>query len=242
MANSFATSVGSRSLKLWQAVCIAALTEFSGAVLLVASTTGTVKDGIIATSTFNARPDLLMSGFMAALMASSSWVMFATCMGWPVSTTHSIIGALIGVGVSAAGLGAVNWGWEGKGVAQVVTSWFLSPVLAGVLAAGIYLVTKHAVLRRSHSLARGIWAIPFYFTVTTFVVSFYVVSKNGKSTLTISSVNGHVSIAGDTRLCFGIMGGITAAMLVFCAGFMVPYFHRRLVSIRTSMSEHPSRV
>ena len=224
MANSFATSVGSRSLKLWQAVCIAALTEFSGAVLLGASTTGTVKDGIIATSTFNARPDLLMSGFMSALMASSSWVMFATCMGWPVSTTHSIIGALIGVGVSAAGLGAVNWGWEGKGVAQVVTSWFLSPVLAGVLAAGIYLVTKHAVLRRSHSLARGIWAIPLYFTVTT------------------SSVNGHVSIAGDTRLCFGIMGGITAAMLVFCAGFMVPYFHRRLVSIRTSMSEHPSRV
>ena len=229
VANAFATSVGSRSLKLWQAVCIAVFTEFGGAVLLGASVTSTVKDSIINISNFSSRPDLLMSGFMSALMSSSAWVMFASIMGWPVSCTHSIIGALIGVGVSAGGFGTVNWGWDNKGVAQIVTSWFLSPILAGILASFIYLTTKHAVLKSKNSLRMGIWAIPFYFTITIFIFSFYVVIKNGKSTLSVKSVNGKVTVTGDIGLAFGIIAAITGATLIFCVGFLVPYFYRRLV-------------
>ena len=210
-------------------MCIAIFTEFGGAILLGASTTSTVKDGIINIAFFNSRPDLLMSGFMCALMSSSTWVMFATYMGWPVSTTHSIIGALIGIGVSAGGFSTVNWGWDNKGVAQIVTSWFLSPILAGILASIIYLITKYVVLKSKNSLVRGIWAIPFYFVITTFIVSFYVVSKNGKSTLSIKSVNGKVTVTGNVALCFGIIAAITGAMLIFCVGFLVPYFYRRLV-------------
>ena len=114
VANSFATSVGSRSLTLLQAVLIALVMEFTGAMALGQQTTTTIKDGIIKGALFANRPDLLMVGFMCALISSSSFIMFATYMGWPVSTTHSIIGALIGVGISAYGFETVNWGWSGK--------------------------------------------------------------------------------------------------------------------------------
>ncbi|CAI5489496.1 unnamed protein product [Closterium sp. Naga37s-1] len=230
VANSFATSVGSRSLTLAQAVCIAIFTEFGGAIALGATTTKTVKDGIIQTNLFNSRPDLLMSGFMCALIASSSWVMFATFLGWPVSTTHSIVGALIGIGVSAYGMDAVNWGWNGKGVAQIAASWVLAPTLAGILAATIYLITLYAVMKRKNSLRAGIYAIPFYFTITTFIVSFYVATKNGKSTLNFSSstTGGAIKVTGNVALAFGIIGAVTGVMLIFSAGFLVPFFIRRL--------------
>ncbi|CAI7903320.1 unnamed protein product [Closterium sp. NIES-53] len=240
VANSFATSVGSRSITLAQAVLIAIFTEFGGAIALGATTTKTVKDSIIKTSYFSSRPDLLMSGFLCALVSSSTWVMFATYMGWPVSTTHSIIGALIGIGISGYGFESVNWGWNDKGVAQIVTSWFVSPVLAGILAAVIYLITLHVVMKSNNSLKRGIWAIPIYFTLTTFIVSFYVVSKNGQTTLEIKpkSTGGSLQVTGDVGLAFGIIGAITGAMLIFCAGFLVPYFIRRLQDEETLQWYH----
>ncbi|GJP47292.1 hypothetical protein CLOM_g6512 [Closterium sp. NIES-68] len=230
VANSFATSVGSRSLTLKQAVCIAFFTEFGGAIALGATTTKTVKDGIIKTYLFDDRPDLLMTGFMCALIASSTWVMTATYLGLPLSTTHSIIGALIGVGISAYGRGAVNWGWQGKGVAQIATSWILAPCLAGILAAIIYTITLFAVLKRRNSLRAGIWAVPFYFTITIFIVSFYVVSRNGRSSFTIdaSSIGGGLEVSGNIGLAFGIIGAITGTVLIFSVGFLVPFFIRRL--------------
>ncbi|CAI7802204.1 unnamed protein product [Closterium sp. NIES-53] len=230
VANSFATSVGSRSLTLAQAVCIAIFTEFGGAIALGATTTKTVKDGIIQTKLFDSRPDLLMSGFMCALVSSSTWVMFATFLGMPVSTTHSIIGALIGIGISAYGTSAVNWGWDGKGVAQIASSWVVAPTLAGILAAIIYMVTLYAVMKRKNSLRAGIYAIPVYFTITTFIVSFYVATKNGKSTLDFkpSTTGGAVKVSGNVGLAFGIIGAVTGVMLIFCVGFLVPFFIRRL--------------
>ncbi|GJP32918.1 hypothetical protein CLOM_g17501 [Closterium sp. NIES-68] len=230
VANSFATSVGSRSLTLAQAVFIAIFTEFGGAIALGASTTKTVKDGIIQTSMFNSRPDLLMSGFMCALVSSSTWVMFATYLGMPVSTTHSIIGALIGIGVSAFGIDAVNWGWNGKGVAQIATSWVLAPTFAGILAAAIYLITLYGVMKRKNSLRAGIYAIPVYFTITTFIVSFYVATKNGKSTLDFKpkTTGGALQVTGNVALAFGIIGGVTGAVLIFCVALLVPFFIRRL--------------
>lgn len=230
VANSFATSVGSRSLTLAQAVCIAIFTEFGGAIALGATTTSTVKDGIINTKMFNSRPDLLMAAFMCALISSSMWVMTATFFGCPVSTTHSIIGSLIGVGVSAFGADACNWGWAGKGVAQIAASWVIAPCVAGFFAAMIYTITLYAVLKRKNSLRAGIIAIPFYFVITTFIVSYYVASKNGKSTLKVETagMGGKVTLKGNVKLCFAIIGATSGAMLIFCAGFLVPYFIRRL--------------
>ncbi|KAJ3025876.1 UNVERIFIED_CONTAM: Na+/Pi symporter [Siphonaria sp. JEL0065] len=230
VANSFATSVGSRSLKLWQACCIAIFTEFIGAVALGASTTGTIKDGIINLSQFDKEQDLLMAAFMCALIGSSSWVMLATRFGWPVSTTHSIVGAIIGVGISAFGTNAVNWQWEGKGVAQIVASWLISPVVAALLAMLIYGLTRQFVLKAKNPLRAGIYAIPFYFTITTFIVSFYVVSKNGKSLLKISvaTLGGPLTVTGDLALCMGIVGAITGFVLLVSVLCAIPYFIRKL--------------
>ncbi|KAJ3094859.1 hypothetical protein HDU96_001431 [Phlyctochytrium bullatum] len=232
VANSFATSVGSRSLTLWQAVCIALFTEFGGAIALGAETATTIKDGIIKSSYFARRPDLLMAGFMCALIGSSCWVMYATYMGWPVSTTHSIIGALIGVGISGFGTDAVNWGWDGKGVAQIVTSWFLAPMLAGILATIIFTLTRVFILNSANSLRRGIFAIPLYFGFTAFIVSFYVCTKNGKSTLKIepkdNKLGNPLVITGDSTLAFSVIGACTGAVILFCYAFVVPYFIRRL--------------
>ncbi|CAI5480935.1 unnamed protein product [Closterium sp. Yama58-4] len=225
VANAFATSVGSRSLTLKQAICIAFFTEFGGAVALGATTAKTVKDDIIDINMFSSRPDLLMSGFMCALIASSAWVMTASILGFPLSTTHSIIGALIGVGISAYGKDAVNWGWEGRGVAQIATSWVLAPCLAGVLAAAVYTITLYGVMSRRNSLRAGIWAVPFYFTITSFIVSFYVFSRNSRwGFLGEEGVHNSSNIG----LTFAITGTITGATLIFSVGFLVPFFIRRL--------------
>ncbi|KAJ3071697.1 Na+/Pi symporter, partial [Podochytrium sp. JEL0797] len=226
VANSFSTSVGSRSLKMWQACSIAIFTEFLGAVALGASTASTIKDGIISLPLFDERQDLLMMAFMCALIGSSTWVMTATRFGFPVSTTHSIVGGTIGVGVSAFGMSAVNWGWEGKGVAQIVASWLISPIAAGCLAALIYLLTRKFVLRAKNSLRAGIFAIPIYFTITAFIVSFFVVSKNGKSSLKITFIP--FNVKGDLALCMGIVGGITGFICIVCTFFAVPFFLRKL--------------
>ncbi|KAI9335381.1 phosphate transporter [Zopfochytrium polystomum] len=232
VANSFATSVGSRSLKLWQAVIIAIFTEFGGAIALGGSTTGTIKDGIINLGLFDKRQDLLMAAFMSALIGSSSWVMFATRFGWPVSTTHSIVGAIIGVGISGFGSNAVNWQWDGKGVSQIVASWLIAPTVAGILAVIIYLLTREFVFKARDSLRAGIYAIPFYFTVTTFIVVFFITSKNGRGTLKfdVKKPGDPVKVTqGDLPTVLAITGGVSAGVLLFCLLFAVPYFVRRLV-------------
>ncbi|KAJ3283841.1 hypothetical protein HDU79_008733 [Rhizoclosmatium sp. JEL0117] len=142
VANSFATSVGSRSLTYAQAVCIALFTEFGGAVLLGASNASTIKDNIVKSSYFDKRQDLLMAGFMCALIASSLWIMGCIRIGMHPSTTHSIVCALVGIGVASYGWDTVNWSWNGRGVAFIVAGWFLAPALAAILAGTIYGVTR----------------------------------------------------------------------------------------------------
>ncbi|KAJ3014007.1 UNVERIFIED_CONTAM: Na+/Pi symporter, partial [Siphonaria sp. JEL0065] len=234
VANSFATSVGSRSLTYTQAVCIALFTEFGGAVLLGAANTGTIKDNIVKASYFAARQDLLMTAFMCALIASSLWIMGCIRIGMHPSTTHSIVCALVGVGVAGYGFEAVNWGWNGRGVAYVVSGWVLAPTLAAILAGTIYGLTRWIVFSNPEkSLMRGIYAIPVYFTITGFIVSFFVVMKNGRGDWSIAvggnNPGGAITINGDITKAFIIIGSMTAVIFIFCIAFAVPFFIRRLV-------------
>ncbi|KAI8612192.1 phosphate transporter [Chytriomyces sp. MP71] len=234
VANSFATSVGSRSLTYTQAVCIALFTEFGGAILLGASNTGTIKDNIVKSSYFAPRQDLLMTAFMCALIASSLWIMGCIRIGMHPSTTHSIVCALVGVGVAAYGWDAVNWGWNGRGVAYVVSGWVLAPALAAILAGIIYGLTRWIVFSNpEHSLYRGIYAIPVYFTITGFIVSFFVVMKNGRGDWGIAvggnNPGGAVTLTGDLTKAFVIIGSMTAVIFLFCMLFAVPFFTRRLI-------------
>ncbi|CAG8633695.1 17382_t:CDS:1 [Acaulospora morrowiae] len=175
VANSFATSVGSRSLTLKQACVIAVFTEFLGAFLLGSHTAETIRSKILDVKLFAKEPELIMLAMTCALVGSASWVIFASSKGLPVSTTHSIVGAIIGVGIAAFGTDAIIWNYNG--VAKIVTSWFISPAAAALVASIIYLITKYAVLLNANSFKRGLRTIPFYFSVTIAINVLYIVYK-----------------------------------------------------------------
>ena len=110
VANAMATSVGSKALTIRQAILVAAVFEFLGAVLAGGEVTSTIRRGIVDTSLMADDPRLLVLGMLAALLAAGTWLMVASRKGWPVSTTHSIVGAIVGFTVAGIGVGAVQWG------------------------------------------------------------------------------------------------------------------------------------
>ncbi|MCU7862957.1 MAG: inorganic phosphate transporter, partial [Candidatus Thiodiazotropha sp. (ex Lucinoma borealis)] len=130
VANAMGTSVGSGAISVKQAIIIAAIFEFAGAFIAGGSVTKTIRKGIIDPSSITGNPELLIYGMLSALLASAIWLMFASTRGWPVSTTHSIIGAIVGFAVVGIGVDAVNWGK----IASIVASWIVSPLVGGVIA------------------------------------------------------------------------------------------------------------
>ncbi|PVU86134.1 hypothetical protein BB559_006002 [Furculomyces boomerangus] len=209
VANSFATSVSSGSLTLGQAVFIAIFTEFIGAFFLGAKTADTIRSKILHTNLFNARADLLMLGMTTSVAGSAAWVIFATRMGWPVSSTHSITGAVIGMGIAAFGGNAVVWGY--KGVGKIVTSWFVSPVVAAIISAILFLITKYLVLERENSFEKGLKAIPFFVFLTFFI------------NLTFIIVKGTPGSAG-AKMSFGKACWISACAAAVIAAFSYVFY------------------
>jgi PiT family inorganic phosphate transporter len=140
VANAMGTSVGSRALTFRQAVLVAAIFEFAGSVLVGSHVTQTIRKGIIDPQHFASTPELLMLGMLASLLAAGIWLQIATSLGLPVSTTHSIVGAVMGFGILAHGLGSVDW----QKVSQIVLSWIVSPLAGGAIA---YFVFRHVSKR-----------------------------------------------------------------------------------------------
>ena len=227
VANSFATAVGSRSLTLMQAVIIALFTEFLGAVLLGAETVDTIKNKIIDVKDYQAVPDVLALSFLCALVGSSLWVITASKFGWPVSTTHSIVGAVAGAGIGAFGSGGVVWGWKGLG--QIVASWFISPVVSGLLASTIFLLTKRTVLDSNKSFQRALKAMPVYVFLTFSILLFYVISKAPKGIdLSKKDDKGNYTNTGKVGLVLGLTFGISGILALFTQLFAVPFFNRKI--------------
>lgn len=194
VANAFATSVGAGSLSLKWACVIAAVMEFLGAFLMGGSVTDTVRKKIIDTDVFDPvsdegaanGPELLMTGFLVALLASTTWLIIATYLSLPVSTTHSVIGSLIGVGLAFRGGSAVVWISEGsgfsklKGVVGVVLSWVISPVLSAVFAIIMFLLVRTLVLRRPEPFKAGLMFMPLFYGFTIAVTIFFIIYKGDK--------------------------------------------------------------
>ncbi len=126
VANAMATSVGSKALTIKQAIIVAAIFEFLGAVLAGGEVTATIRKGIVDTTLLANEPRLLIYGMLAALLAAGTWLLIASRNGWPVSTTHSIVGAIVGFAAVGIGIDAVQWGAVGK----IVMSWIISPLTA----------------------------------------------------------------------------------------------------------------
>ncbi|KAI8578098.1 hypothetical protein K450DRAFT_211996 [Umbelopsis ramanniana AG] len=217
VANSFASSVGSKTLTLVQACCIAVFTEFLGAFLMGSSTADTIRGNIISLELFANQPGTLMLAMLCAITGAASWVLFACRMGWPVSTTHSVVGAMIGVGVAGFGFGAVDWGWSGVG--SIIASWVISPICAGIVTAIILFITQQLVLKSDNSFKRGLIALPFYFFVTLAINVFYIVYK-GSPGLNLSKL--------PLGSVFGITFGISGGIFLFCWFFLKPFLKRRL--------------
>lgn len=176
VANAMGTSVGTKSLTIRQAILIAMVFEFAGAYLAGGEVTATIKDGIIDSTAFNAQPDLLVLGMIAALLAAGIWLVLASFYGWPVSTTHSIIGAIVGFTLVSVGSDAVQWGK----FAGIVGSWIITPALSGLLAYLLFVSVQRFIFNTSHPLESAKRVGPFYIFLTALVIGVVTLQKGLK--------------------------------------------------------------
>ena len=141
VANAMGTSVGSGALTLKQAIIVAALMEFAGAFLVGSHVTNTVRKGIIDPVVFSGDPNSYIYGMIAALLAAGTWLNIASYKGWPVSTTHSIVGAVLGFGIIFSGLSSIHW----DKVSQIAASWVVSPLLSGAISFLIFCLLRKVI-------------------------------------------------------------------------------------------------
>ncbi len=173
VANAMATSVGSRVLTIKQAVIIAAIFEFAGAVLAGGEVTNTIRSGIIEVGLLEGKPEQLIFGMLAALLAAGTWLAIASNMGWPVSTTHSIVGAIVGFAIAGLGWGAVQW----PVIGSIAMSWVISPLLAGVAAYLLFRSVQWLILDRRDPISEARRYVPLYIFLTGFIMSLMTLMK-----------------------------------------------------------------
>ena len=187
VANSMADAVGSGALSVKQAVIAAGICEFAGAVLVGSHVTDTIRKGIVDPSALASMPGmlegepaaLLVIGMSAALLSAAIWLNFATWTGMPVSTTHSIVGAVAGFGIVAAGIGSVNWGKMG----QIVASWFISPFAGGLMAFILFNIISKMILGQKKPAKAAIKVTPFIVFFLAMVVTLATIYKGFKHVL-----------------------------------------------------------
>jgi PiT family inorganic phosphate transporter len=212
VANAMGTSVGAKALTIKQAIFIAMIFEFAGAYLAGGEVTSTIRKGIIDSSYFVEVPELLVFGMIASLLAAGIWLALASYKGWPVSTTHSIIGAIVGftaVGISAE---AVEWGKVGG----IVLSWIVTPAIAGIIAYLIFMSAHKLILDTDQPLKYARRYVPFYMALAGFVITLMTLLKGLKHIgLHLSTYEVYL-LSGAIALVLGVIGW-------FFINKMVPY-------------------
>ena len=167
VANSMGTSVGSGAITVGGAIVIAGTFEFLGAFLAGGEVTSTIRKGIIDAEALDDDPDLLVVGMLSALLAAAVWLTVASRFGWPVSTTHSIVGAIIGFAVVAIGVEAVHW-WD---VATIAASWVVTPVLAGAIAFLLVLSVQWLIFDKDDPALQARRYVPVYIFAAVLVTA-----------------------------------------------------------------------
>jgi PiT family inorganic phosphate transporter len=176
VANAMGTSVGSGAITVKQAIVIAAIFEFAGAFIAGGQVTKTIRKGIINPEAIAGQPEVLVYGMLAALLAAAIWLMIASTRGWPVSTTHSIIGAIVGFAIAAIGMDAVNWAKIGK----VAASWVVSPVVAGVISLLLMVSIRKLILNAENPFKKAKTWGPAYVFLVGFIVALVTLFKGLK--------------------------------------------------------------
>lgn len=213
VANAMGTSVGSRALTVKQAIMIAIVFEFAGAYLAGGEVTGTIRKGIIDPVIMADSPELLVYGMLAALLAAGTWLLAASMMGWPVSTTHSIVGAIVGFAAVGISPDVVNWGKVGS----IVASWVVSPLLAGTLSYLLFTSVQKLILDTDNPFERAKRYIPFYMWAVGFMISMVTLLKGLK----------HVGLEVDLGLGSKFANALPVS---FVAGVLVAILGAALVS------------
>ncbi len=206
VANAMGTSVGSGAITVKQAIIIAAIFEFAGAFIAGGSVTQTIRKGIINPETITGTPEILLFGMLAALLAAAVWLMIASMQGWPVSTTHTIIGGLVGFAVVAIGLSAVNW----VKIGQIVASWVVSPLLGGLLAYGLMISIQRLILRTDKPFENAKKWGPMYVFLVGWIVSLVTMFKGLK----------HLNLD---------FGPFTTFVLAVAFGLVLAYIGKRMI-------------
>jgi len=204
VANAMATSVGSKALTIKQAILVAAVFEFLGAVLAGGAVTSTIRKGIVDVELMSGSPELLIYGMLAALLSAGTWLFIASKNGWPVSTTHSIVGAIVGFAAVGIGIDAVQWGKVGT----IVISWVASPLTAGLIAYLIYLSVQRLILTQDNPLEQAKRYVPVYIFFAAFTLTLVTILKGLKHVgLNISITNSYI-LAVAIAVGIAIIGAI----------------------------------
>jgi len=176
VANAMGTPVGSGAITVKQAIIIAAIFEFAGAFIAGGQVTKTIRKGIIDPSSIAGNPELLVYGMLAALLAAAIWLMLASTRGWPVSTTHTIVGAIVGFASVGIGIDAVNWGKIGN----IVASWLVSPLIGGAIALLLMISIRKLILNTEKPFEKAkLWG-PVYVFLVGWIVGLVTLFKGLK--------------------------------------------------------------
>jgi len=209
VANAMATSVGSKALTIKQAIIIAAIFEFLGAYLAGGQVTATIRKGMMDTSLLVDSPELLIYGMLASLLAAGIWLLVATRAGWPVSTTHSIVGAIVGFAAVGIGIDAVHWGKVGT----IAMSWIISPLLAGVVAFALFRSVQKLIFDADKPFQASKKYVPYYIFLVGFIIALVTLFKGLK----------HVGLEFTTIESYGI-----AIIIGLISMFVGRYFIQKL--------------
>ena len=176
VANNVGPAVGSKAMTMTMAIIIAAIFEAAGALIAGGEVVKTIKKGIIDISAFGGNPDPFIWAMMAALLAAALWLNFATMMKAPVSTTHSIVGGVMGAGIAAAGFGIVSW----VTMAKIAASWIISPVLGGIIAAAFLLAIKKSIVFKEDKIEAAKKYVPVFVAIMSWAFVTYLTLKGLK--------------------------------------------------------------
>ncbi|TNG02888.1 MAG: inorganic phosphate transporter [Gammaproteobacteria bacterium] len=206
VANAMGTSVGSGAITVKQAIIIAAIFEFAGAFIAGGQVTKTIRKGIIDPSSITGSPEVLVFGMLAALLAAAIWLMVASTRGWPVSTTHTIVGAIVGFAMAGIGMDAVNWGKIGG----IVASWVVSPVIGGTIALILMLSVRRLILNTNQPFQQAKKWGPFYVFLVGFIVSLVTMFKGLKHL----KIDLSIPMSFVVAIIFGIIVAAIGRMMI----------------------------
>lgn len=221
VANSWATSVSSRSVTYRQAMILGTIFEFLGAVTVGSRTADTIKNGIIPVSAFQGNAGVQMLAFTCALAAASSWVMWCSRNSVHVSSSYSLVSAVAGVGVATIGASGVQWGWyDGDGLGAIFAGLGMAPIISAGFAATIFMLIKLLVHIRKNPVPWAVWSIPLWFLVAATICTLTIVYK-GSPNYGLDEKPGW----WITAVSLGTGGGVS----VLSAIFFLPFVHARVI-------------